>query len=60
MDWHPTNSDVLVAGSKGGDIILWNVESASEDMFKRGVSLGCIQPPSDVNVALFDNFVVEN
>ncbi|XP_064611782.1 DNA damage-binding protein 2-like [Liolophura sinensis] len=40
LDWHPTNSNVVVAGSKGGDIILWNIESANEDMFKHGIGPG--------------------
>lgn len=37
LDWHPTNPEVVVAGSKGGDIILWNTLHLSLDQFIQGV-----------------------
>ena len=37
LEWHPTNPEVVVAGSKGGDIILWNTLHLSLDQFIQGV-----------------------
>ena len=37
LEWHPTNTNKLAVGSKGGDIILWDIESTNNDAFVHGV-----------------------
>jgi len=37
--WHPRLLTTLAIGSKGGDIILWNHQHASHDVFIQGVFL---------------------
>ena len=37
LEWHPTNTNKLAVGSKGGDIILWDIESTDNDAFVHGV-----------------------
>lgn len=40
--WHPKLITTLAAGSKGGDIILWNHKHETHDIFVKGVfSLFC-------------------
>ena len=39
LEWHPTKPNILGVGSKGGDIILWDVESVGHDKFVKGVSM---------------------
>ena len=39
LEWHPTRPNILGVGSKGGDIILWDVEHVKDDdKFVTGVS----------------------
>ena len=39
LEWHPTRPNILGVGSKGGDIILWDVEQVKpDDRFVTGVS----------------------
>ncbi len=37
LEWHPTHPNKLVVGSKGGDIILWDIETVNNDLFLPGV-----------------------
>ena len=37
LEWHPANTNKLAVGSKGGDIILWDIESTDNDSFVHGV-----------------------
>lgn len=37
MEWHPTNPDLVVVGSKGGDIIWWDTHNVKNQKFIQGV-----------------------
>ncbi|XP_060551606.1 DNA damage-binding protein 2-like, partial [Ruditapes philippinarum] len=37
MEWHPTKTNILAVGSKGGDIILWDTDSVHKDKFVQGI-----------------------
>ena len=37
VEWHPSNPSLLAAGSKGGDIILWNIDTVNKDLLIEGV-----------------------
>ncbi|KAL4221279.1 DNA damage-binding protein 2 [Mactra antiquata] len=37
LEWHPTKSDILAVGSKGGDIILWDTEHFDKDKIVQGI-----------------------
>jgi hypothetical protein len=39
MEWHPTKTNILAVGSKGGDIILWDTDSVHKDKFVQGVRI---------------------
>ncbi|KAL2094053.1 hypothetical protein ACEWY4_011365 [Coilia grayii] len=36
LEWHPTHPTALAAGSKGGDIILWDYEGCNKMSFLKG------------------------
>ncbi|KAL3861308.1 hypothetical protein ACJMK2_007344 [Sinanodonta woodiana] len=40
LEWHPVNPNILAVGSKGGDIILWNVNHKKHDKFIQGGGAG--------------------
>ena len=40
LEWHPTKPNILAAGSKGGDIILWDIDSVNKNKQVTGVSSG--------------------
>lgn len=40
LAWHPTHSSILAVGSKGGDILLWNVSLKDEPIFLKGIGAG--------------------
>ncbi|CAH1773007.1 unnamed protein product [Owenia fusiformis] len=40
LEWHPNNPSMLAVGSKGGDIILWNVNELNQDTFVQGKGPG--------------------
>ncbi|XP_067658160.1 DNA damage-binding protein 2-like [Haliotis asinina] len=41
MAWHPSNPNVLAAGSKGGDIYLWDIDNINNnDNFIHGIGPG--------------------
>ncbi|XP_062606805.1 DNA damage-binding protein 2-like isoform X1 [Saccostrea cucullata] len=42
MEWHPTNPDVAVVGSKGGDIMLWDTYNTKKQNFIQGMGPGGI------------------
>ncbi|XP_061196918.1 DNA damage-binding protein 2-like [Saccostrea echinata] len=42
MEWHPTNPDVVVVGSKGGDIMLWDTYNTKNQKFIQGMGPGGI------------------
>lgn len=37
MDWHPTNPDVVVVGSKGGDVFWWDTSNIEKQKFHQGL-----------------------
>lgn len=41
MTWHPFDPNLVVVGSKGGDIILLDLESGNRDVFIQGVNNVC-------------------
>ena len=38
LEWHPKYRNRVAVGSKGGDIILWDIETTNNDVFIHGVS----------------------
>ncbi|XP_048751800.2 DNA damage-binding protein 2-like isoform X1 [Ostrea edulis] len=42
MEWHPTNPDLVVVGSKGGDIIWWDTHNVKNQKFIQGMGAGGI------------------
>ncbi|XP_078615947.1 DNA damage-binding protein 2-like [Branchiostoma floridae x Branchiostoma japonicum] len=40
IEWHPSHPTLVAAGSKGGDIILWNFEKVGMDCFIQGIGPG--------------------
>ncbi|XP_050402896.1 DNA damage-binding protein 2 [Patella vulgata] len=40
MEWHPSNPNILAVGSKGGDIILWDSSTITNDKFIGGDGAG--------------------
>ncbi|XP_066296910.1 DNA damage-binding protein 2-like [Branchiostoma lanceolatum] len=40
IEWHPSHPTLVAAGSKGGDIILWNFEKVGADCFIQGIGPG--------------------
>lgn len=40
MDWHPTNPDVVVVGSKGGDVFWWDTSNIEKQKFHQGKGSG--------------------
>ncbi|KAI8517436.1 DNA damage-binding protein 2 [Branchiostoma belcheri] len=36
LEWHPSHPTMIAAGSKGGDIFLWNFEKVGADCFIQG------------------------
>uniref|UniRef100_A0A8W8K3K2 DNA damage-binding protein 2 n=1 Tax=Magallana gigas TaxID=29159 RepID=A0A8W8K3K2_MAGGI len=42
MDWHPTNPDVVVVGSKGGDVFWWDTSNIEKQKFHQGMGAGGI------------------
>ncbi|KAK3603470.1 hypothetical protein CHS0354_030310 [Potamilus streckersoni] len=40
MEWHPVNPNILAVGSKGGDIILWDISHTYHVKFFQGAGAG--------------------
>ncbi|XP_077987542.1 DNA damage-binding protein 2-like [Glandiceps talaboti] len=40
LEWHPTEPTTLAAGSKGGDVILWDYEKLNKQEFISGIGKG--------------------
>lgn len=42
VEWHPTNPDVVVVGSKGGDVFWWDTSNIEKKKFHQGMGAGGI------------------
>ncbi|XP_004683620.1 PREDICTED: DNA damage-binding protein 2 isoform X1 [Condylura cristata] len=40
LAWHPTHTSILAVGSKGGDIMLWNLGIKDKPTFIKGIGAG--------------------
>ncbi|XP_006865192.1 PREDICTED: DNA damage-binding protein 2 [Chrysochloris asiatica] len=40
LAWHPTHPSILAVGSKGGDILLWNLNTTDKPTFIKGIGAG--------------------
>ena len=51
IEWHPTNPNILAVGSKGGEILLWDM-AKNKETFLHGVSNHSVNLFSRLNVIL--------
>lgn len=42
VEWHPTDPDVVVVGSKGGDVFWWDTSNVKKQKFHQGMGAGGI------------------